>query len=157
MQVRGEFQCRDFAGRLGCRLGRCYWKMLLPDGARNAFCKSPSLSECQPMHQYEVLGSTRVCILISRSEALLRELVGEEQIENFECGEMACLLQHTSSSGGKNLFFLLTQLRPIMSRRVFRMFAVSLLPEPCMQRKNKCPTAALLLFRGPKFCKFSTF
>lgn len=100
------------------------------------------------MRQYEVLGSTRACILISISEALLRDVVGEEQIENFWWGRMAYFLQHTSNSGGKRLFAF----------GFFACLPVSLLPglSLCMRKINVL-SLPFNFFEGPSFANSPNF
>ena len=88
----GQIPVRNVAGRLGCRLG----EMLLPDGSRNASCKSPSLSESHSgssgvqLQANAPIRRPRIrprlySVLISRSKALLRRRskafsVGERHI-----------------------------------------------------------------------------
>ena len=90
--VRGKFPCRNFAGRLGCRFGEIF----LPDGSRNASCKSPSSSESNSGlngGQLQANAPIRGPRIRPRLYAHLEirsppkvNLVEKTQIESFQCG-----------------------------------------------------------------------
>ena len=158
--VRGESRCRDFAGMQ---------KMLLSDGPRSASCKYAvdsiqvlTVCSCRSMHQYEVHGSTRVCILISRSEAFLASSGScGRGADRTLCVGMAILLQHTSESGGKHLFDFWIQLRPIASLAVSSHVCRLLLPTTificaCKWRINVLSPPSCF-FEGPNSASCPTF
>ena len=86
--------------------------MLLPDGARDASCKSPSPSELisgpngvQLQANAPIRGPWIHPPLYPHLEIRSppqADFVGEAQIGGFQGGGMAYLLQHTSNSGGKS-------------------------------------------------------